>query len=73
MNIYHLFVGAIPLNLRLHLANAVVVPSSFFHMTEKFWCHSNFDITLVKAIVTQTNIVNLFQALSHRHSCSLGT
>ena len=62
-----------PLNLRRHLANAVVVLSRFFLTTAKFCRRDNFDITLVKVIVTPTNIFTLFQALSLRHSRSLVT
>ena len=63
-----------PLNLRRHSANAVVVPSRFFFTTAKFCRHNNFDITLVKVIVTPTNVFTLFQALSRRHSrCLLVT
>ena len=60
-------------NLRRHSANAVVVPSRFFLTTAKCCCRDNFDITLVKVIVTPTNVFTIFQALSRRHSRSLVT
>ena len=49
------------LNLRWHSANIVVVLSRFF-MRVKFFPY-NFYITLVKNIVTLTNVFSLFQAL----------
>ena len=39
-------------------------------MTAKFCRPNNFDITLVKVIVTPTNVFTLFQGLSRRHSHS---
>ena len=59
------------LNLWQHSANAVLVQSRFFLMISKFCCQDNFDITLVKMIVAQTNGFTLFQALSCEHSRSL--
>ena len=61
------------LNLRWHSANVVVVSLRFFLTTAKFCCRDNFDVTLVKIIVTPTNVFTLFQALSRRHSRSLKT
>ena len=59
------------LNLQQHWANAAAVPLRFFLMMAKFCHHDISDITLVKAIVTPTNVLTLFQALPHRPSCSL--
>ena len=60
-----------PSEFTWHSANPFIVPSRFFLTTAKFCRRDNFDITLVKVIVTPTNVFTLFQALSRRHSCSL--
>ena len=44
-----------------------------FLTTANFCRRDNFDITLVKVIVTPTNVFNIFQALSRRHSRSIAT
>ena len=48
-----------PLNLLWHSVNAVVVSSKFFLMAAKFCSHDNFDITLVKTIVTPIHLYSL--------------
>ena len=69
--IFALYHNYSPLNLQHHLTNAIVVLLRFFLMTAKFCHRDNFNITLVKVIVTPTNVFTLFQALSHWYSHSL--